>query len=560
MKKLTRFAAFMLSVAMLASVTGCDLPFGGDDSKGKKGGSKEENAVTDAVAGYMDNVIGGKYDKAVKSVAEQDDEDAINISTMFDYLSDDQADVIEALISTTEYEVTDVEVDDDEAKCKLVLTVVDIESVIDDMDDGYDIDDLIDAIEDSDDTTEGKIKLSLVNDDDWMLESDEDIANFYFEMVEDIAGGAASGVIDLTNADFSEESVLAYIDNCFATWATGDFSEFNDGEAGEVFAGINSDSPEFVGFLSTYFSNVTHSAVVNSIDVDNKTANVTINTTVPNAGELVGAVYQNHDLLVRMFAYSISGQDADFDNNPELASMFIQSMTNAIPTASKENLSTTTTVAVDEDGNYGVGENASECLFGSTENAAQPNMTDEETMALMMEAIEYAHDNNMITDAEYEQYVAAFSGAAAGDTGAGTGEVPAAGNVVVDNVPVDYPAIDSISWPEADEESYGDVNLTYFEGEELYLVESDVVDANSIGLYFVTWDLYDTGKTFIYKVVGPNVDENADTFAIVATEDYQDEYYISYSPVGGVVSGTYQFLVIDADDNSVLTAIYYEVA
>lgn len=547
MKKSTRFAALMMSVAMVASITGCDLPFGG------KSGSKEDNAVTDAVASYMDNVIAGKYEKALKSVAEQEDDEAINISTMFDYLGGDQIEVVEALISSTEYEVKDVEVDDDEASCKLVLTIVDIEAVLDDLDEDSDIDDLIDAIEDSKDKKDEKIKLSLVNDDDWLLESDEDIANLYYDMVEEIGFEGAtpvettsgSGEIFVGDGEFSEAGVINYVDSCFLAMAIGDFSQFGADDT-EAFAGMSINSPEFTSFLTTYFSYVEHETIINSIDVDNKTANVTINTTVPKAADLVSSLYNNHDFLVAMFAYSISGQELDFDNNPELASFFVDSMTAAIPNCATENLSATTVVTMDENGNYNMDDNSSDCLFGSTDGAAEPEMTDEETLALMVEAIQYAYDNGMIDEDTYNLYVDAFGNASVTPA---TTSTP----VVIEG------GVDTAAWPSADNSSYTD-GMSYYEGDKLYALYLDSQDENKLVFKVMTWDYYSTDKVFNYQVAGPNINEADSVFSTTVDAEDNDTIYVTVSPDGGIVSGaTYAILVMDADDSSIITVIYYEV-
>lgn len=549
MKNLKKNSALLMSIIMVASITGCDLPFGGNSEGGKK--SKADKEVEEAVASYMDFVVAGKYDKAVKLVSEEGE---ISIATMFDYLSDDQTDALEAIIATTEYEVSDISVDDDEATCKVNITVVDVESVIDDLDDAWDIDDLIDAIKDSDDTTSKKIKISLVNDDEWLLESDEDIANYYYDLVEDIGVGAGSTDIPVVapveaEGDFTEDAVIAYIDNCFNAMASGNFEELLDeGETmDDVFGGISeniNDPAKFTTFVSTYFTQVTHTTTVNSIDAENKIANVTVNTQVPAAADLVLSVYNNHDFLVKMFAYAIVGKD--FNEDPTLMAEFFDIMTASIATSNKESLSATTTVTMDENGKFDCGDEIKDCLFGDTSSASQPELSDEETMQIFAEAITYALENGLITEEEFEQLVSGMAGNQGSEDPEGTPTT-------------DVQTVDVNGYPVPDEEI--DELLSVYKGDDLYYVYYVTSDDNKIlTIYFETWDFYDTGKQFICVIDAPDVNPDDAIVTIINDVDSNDLFEINYETANGLQSGvTYKFYLIDPDnaEESILGVVYY---
>ena len=150
-----KFTALFVISSMLFGITSCGEPE--EKTKDTKG-KDDEKAITDVVDKYMVYATSGKYDKAANLTQETE----FNIQTMFDYLDENQTYIVDYLITTTEYEIKDAKLKDDEASCKVEIKVIDYESVYESYGDFWALDEFLEELKDTKDTVSGFIPLSAV--------------------------------------------------------------------------------------------------------------------------------------------------------------------------------------------------------------------------------------------------------------------------------------------------------------------------------------------------------------------------------------------------------------
>ena len=167
-KELRKAAAFALAGTMALSFASCALL--GNDKKD----------VADAADGFASTLLKKDAGKVIKlTTAEKDDDAAVLLNLLFDesLYSDNENEFIKAVGDTITYEVDEdsVKADKDEASAVVVFTVVDYEEAL--KDGGFtDIDEVVDAIEDCDDTNKVEFKLEFEKDgDDWLVSNLDDL-------------------------------------------------------------------------------------------------------------------------------------------------------------------------------------------------------------------------------------------------------------------------------------------------------------------------------------------------------------------------------------------------
>ncbi|MCR4688546.1 MAG: hypothetical protein K5745_03235, partial [Saccharofermentans sp.] len=145
-KVLTKTLCVAISASMVFSVAGC------------LGGGKAKAEVIDAADAFGSAVKKGIPSKIIKLTTEDKDSDfatALEMILSDDLYTEDQIAFNDAVEGTIEYTVDEdsVEVDGESAECDIIFTMVDYEKVIEDGE-FEDIDGLVAAIEDSDETIE----------------------------------------------------------------------------------------------------------------------------------------------------------------------------------------------------------------------------------------------------------------------------------------------------------------------------------------------------------------------------------------------------------------------
>jgi len=163
-----KVASATIASAMLLSCASCGL----------LGANKKE--IIEAADTFADALVKQDAGKIVKLTNEKKDSDtAAELELLFDksMYSDDQADFIDAVSDTITYEVDEgsVEADKEEASVDVVFTMVDYEKALDD--DFEDIDGVLDALKDCDDTKEVTVTFEFEKDgDDWLISNLKDKA------------------------------------------------------------------------------------------------------------------------------------------------------------------------------------------------------------------------------------------------------------------------------------------------------------------------------------------------------------------------------------------------
>jgi hypothetical protein len=169
MKKFHKiFVAFALIAVLL--VTSCGLL----DTGGDKDASEEIESV---VSDFLDSVAKGDFaDDDYKSSLISDKSFA-----KLKFADDDAEDLMALAFEKIEYEIGKIkgDEDDEEGTCKVALTAVDLESILDDLDEGYEPEDLEDEISAKKaPTEEHDITFELEFDgDEWIISDLSDLVD-----------------------------------------------------------------------------------------------------------------------------------------------------------------------------------------------------------------------------------------------------------------------------------------------------------------------------------------------------------------------------------------------
>lgn len=219
--------AVAVSGAMLLGLTSC---------------SKAKKEVTAAAQAFGDAITSMDADDILSLTNEDDDSDAalvIQTALSEDSYSDDQNKFINAVSDTMVATVDEdsVEVDDDKASADIVITMVDYESVVDDGD--YDnVDDIVSALGDCEDTTDVTFTAEFKYDEDdgWLVSNvdDDDFASI-FEFMDYDLGIAPdfSTIIDYNDwfgSTTDSDGNASYMDSSnieLDVWLTEDISDYN---------------------------------------------------------------------------------------------------------------------------------------------------------------------------------------------------------------------------------------------------------------------------------------------------------------------------------------------
>ena len=158
--------AAALAGAMAFSCASCAL-FGPN--------KKEIVEAADTFAGTLLKQDAGKIIKLTTEDEDSDVAEALEMIFDEDTLSDDQKKFVDAVSDTSTYEVDEesVEINKDEASADVTFTMVDYEKAL--KDDYSDIDEVLDLLEDCEDTKEVEVTFEFEKDDDeWLLSNLKD--------------------------------------------------------------------------------------------------------------------------------------------------------------------------------------------------------------------------------------------------------------------------------------------------------------------------------------------------------------------------------------------------
>lgn len=230
-KRVSILLTLILSFSML--VSSCNLLPGKTEEK-----DTTSSDIEDVVSSYLDEIVDGTFaDEEYASDYAKD--------TPFADLTFEDGDVQElmnASFAIIEYEIEDAEgdMDDEEGTCDIVLTYVDLSAILDDLDDGYDANDVMDAIEDKDVLTEeADVSLDLEYDEDeeeWLITDTSELAEILGEPFEDISFAPDFGdptdtidsfLIALANADEDAIDEISPSSGYYSFYADDDNMDLN---------------------------------------------------------------------------------------------------------------------------------------------------------------------------------------------------------------------------------------------------------------------------------------------------------------------------------------------
>lgn len=382
MKKVKGLCSLLLSVALIAGFTSCSST---DD---KKGAEDESQAVEDVVNDYMSCITSGKYEKASKLT----NEDEFNINIMYNSLSEDQMELVNCLISTTEYKISGVKVEDDKGSCKVELTTKDYMSAYYDLGNKWELVDYTDAIKDTDDTTSYKIKLSLIKDDDkWVIKSDSSVSEYYYNMVE----GFVVPELKLT-ADGIED----YIEDYFTS---GDlaYNCINSSEAYDSLIYIFLPEEQSAEFLNKYLNYVYYDVYDITIDEEAGTATATVEAEVPRITDIISYINTDHSLFVSCRAYQYGGDEFWESHQDDIYDLYYNSYLASLSYCGYETVTRTVTFVLNENGDYEASNNLGETMMSPINYDDIQYISDEEYKNCSIEGLDIAYENGWV---DYDTY------------------------------------------------------------------------------------------------------------------------------------------------------------
>ena len=467
------------SAVLMGSFAGCSLL-----------GGKDKAAVTEVVEGYVDAIKAGKYNKSADFVLDGED-----------YFQDEAFDgvtqeLLDAVFAAGEYEVDEVSVDKDSATAVVVFTLPDIDSIADE---GYSLDEFIDAVADIDDTVEEEFEFELSKDgDEWFIEGDStaDYAEFLAGLVDDLEFG------------LSEAGALAAVDEFYSYVAAGNLEAAINMTAGadgsfaefEAMVEENPDLAVITDIIANYFTAVDYQTEVVSATEDAVTVSVT--GTAPDAEAAVAEAVNDHDVMVPIMADVIESylNEGVPDEMAAVAAIF-GVVVDSIGTGAPIPYSTEIVVTADEDGNYycDPGE-------GFIFDFDFPDVASSDE--LLPEALDLLLEQGRITQEQYSMFYGTYGGSVEADV----------------------------------------TDVVMEEGDDFYSYNYNVT-SNGINLTVVTWYYYDEGSTVDYDIYYNGVECMNGTY--VMPDDNEDHIEIFVPSIdGSAPEGTYEVVVYDVDSSS----------
>ncbi|HOO61650.1 MAG TPA: hypothetical protein PKV44_04400 [Bacillota bacterium] len=389
-KNLLKVVGVVLAMTMVLSACGC---------KKKEKESEDQKAVREAIEECLDAMKDGDFEGMDAYVVEGE-----NAFAAIETEGDDK-DVWDAMMEKLEYEVSDIEADEDEEEgsATVTLTMVDMEAVIDDLDDGYEVDDVVSAIEDSEDTVEEEVELTLIFDDEWFIESTEEL----LEVV-------VAGTEDLSFSSVDAASAEALVDEFMTALAAGNVA---DAEALTLYgmtesSGLSSDAA-ISAFYAGFFSNSTYSVEV--VDEGEDYVDLVVSIDAPDINAAFQLLVNEPSLLAPVFAdYLLDVIQGNTASEPDEAAI-IDALIDTFGQVSTTLVNISCSVVADESKPNGMALDISIDQIGS--GVQLDDLTDEQTNAIVMASLDLLLGNGSITQEEYNTYASYFGGAAVPGSG-----------------------------------------------------------------------------------------------------------------------------------------------
>lgn len=204
--------------------------------------------VEEAVETLLDEITGGDF-------ADNDyTSDVLDDDAAEDFLEYDEGtrEVIDELLQQISYEITASTgtEDDEEGSCDISVTVVDLKSILKDLDDDYVAEDVIDAITDKKaPTLEEAISLELTFDDDWLVTDASELFALILKPVDKLEIAVPTETTEATETTAAAETTAAndYVTDLEITIAFS-FGDYEGIYTGDMVGGL----PEGFGTFESY--------------------------------------------------------------------------------------------------------------------------------------------------------------------------------------------------------------------------------------------------------------------------------------------------------------------
>ncbi len=158
--------SIVLVLTMAASLFGCSA-FQTDSKKKSKKGDFDEDEIVEVAENFAKAITKADADGFEEVSSDKKAADVFDELVVGSDYDKDEKNIFGAVLDSMEYTVDEDSVDGDEdgAEVTVTFTMADYEKILKNGE-YYDADDMVDAIEDSDKTTDVEVKLELENDDD----------------------------------------------------------------------------------------------------------------------------------------------------------------------------------------------------------------------------------------------------------------------------------------------------------------------------------------------------------------------------------------------------------
>ncbi len=480
---------------LVLSVSGCSLL-----------GGKDRQAIEEAATGYIDAVNAGKFNKSLKFV--EDEEDFFQENE----IPSDQAELIAAVMGASEITVENIEAKKDQGSADIVFTMPDLDEIADE---GYSLDEFIDAIEDIEGETEETVEFSFVKDgEDWLIEADstEEYYNFLMSIGEGIEFSGLSETAALETVD-TLVNLLREGDLQGVAAICGESEELDFSDLEEEGMDVNS----IINVFSAYYTGLDYTSEVTEVTEDAITVSLT--GTAPDAQAAIEETFSDPDtvapLLADVYESYLNGDNGDMS---AAYSSVYSLIGESIVSADTIPYSSSVVVTADEEGNL-FAEPADDFIFDFDSIDIGTMLSSDEAV---MAAFDLLLEQGRISQSDYDMYTAAYGG------GSSTTVTSSSG-----------------------------ITLEVLEtGSDFYLSDYSITN-DDVEILVRTMAYYNTGDTFTYDLT-VNGEDYASGATFEMDDDMDDRIEIEI-PYEDSPSGVYDLTVYDYEATTVLAHVVLTV-
>ena len=480
---------------LVLSVSGCSLL-----------GGKDRQAIEEAATGYIDAVNAGKFNKSLKFV--EDEEDFFQENE----IPSDQAELVAAVMGASEITVENIEAKKDKGSADIVFTMPDLDEIADE---GYSLDEFIDAIEDIEGETEETVEFSFVKDgEDWLIEADstEEYYNFLMSIGEGIEFSGLSETAALETVD-TLVNLLREGDLQGVAAICGESEELDFSDLEEEGMDVNS----IINVFSAYYTGLDYTSEVTEVTEDAITVSLT--GTAPDAQAAIEETFSDPDtvapLLADVYESYLNGDNGDMS---AAYSSVYSLIGESIVSADTIPYSSSVVVTADEEGNL-FAEPADDFIFDFDSIDIGTMLSSDEAV---MAAFDLLLEQGRISQSDYDMYTAAYGG------GSSTTVTSSSG-----------------------------ITLEVLEtGSDFYLSDYSITN-DDVEILVRTMAYYNTGDTFTYDLT-VNGEDYASGATFEMDDDMDDRIEIEI-PYEDSPSGVYDLTVYDYEATTVLAHVVLTV-